>query len=111
MKELHLSAMVKRQGARATHCIESFWILAVDSRKRVSFGGILWKTTLEIEDFPLLLIVSGVMISWADCSPSLTHQQQSRLALRGRTWSWLWSFGRVFPVDIESVLFIDTFKI
>jgi hypothetical protein len=35
----------------------------VDSRKRVSFGGILWNTTLEIEDFPLLLIVSSVMIS------------------------------------------------
>ena len=48
---------------RVTHCIESFWILAVDSRKRVSFGGILWNTTLEIEDFPLLLIVSSVMIS------------------------------------------------
>lgn len=37
-----------------THCIESFWILAVDSRNKVSFGGILWKTTLEIDDFPLL---------------------------------------------------------
>lgn len=30
----------------------------VDSRNRVSLGGILWKTTLAIEDFPLLLPVS-----------------------------------------------------
>lgn len=27
---------------------------AVDSRKSVSFGGSLWKTTLEMEDLPLL---------------------------------------------------------
>lgn len=27
---------------------------AVDSRKRVSFGGSLWNTTLEIDDLPLL---------------------------------------------------------
>jgi hypothetical protein len=26
----------------------------VDSRNKVSFGGILWNTTLEIDDFPLL---------------------------------------------------------
>lgn len=38
--------------------MESFWILAVDSRNKVSFGGILWKTTLDIDDFPLLFLVS-----------------------------------------------------
>lgn len=32
----------------------SFVILVVDSKKRVELGGILWKTTLCIEDFPLL---------------------------------------------------------
>ena len=41
-----------------TYCIESFEILAVDSKNRVSFGGILWNTTLEIDDFPLLIGVS-----------------------------------------------------
>lgn len=38
--------------------MESFWMRVVDSRNRVSLGGILWKTTLAIEDFPLLLPVS-----------------------------------------------------
>jgi hypothetical protein len=27
---------------------------AVDSRNKVSFGGILWNTTLDMDDFPLL---------------------------------------------------------
>lgn len=35
--------------------MESFWMRAVDSRKSVSLGGSLWKTTLEMEDFPDLL--------------------------------------------------------
>lgn len=34
--------------------IESFWIRVVDSKKSVSVGGILWKTTLDIDDLPLL---------------------------------------------------------
>lgn len=36
------------------HAMESFWILTVDSRYNVSLGGTLWKTTLEMDDFPLL---------------------------------------------------------
>jgi hypothetical protein len=48
----------KRRGW--THAMESFWMRAVDSRKRVSFGGSLWKTTLDMDDFPLLgAVVSG----------------------------------------------------
>jgi len=62
MKELKSSEETTRKNS-TTHCIESFWILAVDSRNRVSFGGILWKTTLEIDDFPLLLMVSDAMMS------------------------------------------------
>lgn len=34
--------------------MESFWIRVVDSRNSVSVGCILWKTTLEIDDLPLL---------------------------------------------------------
>jgi hypothetical protein len=34
----------------------SFVIFVVDSRKSVAFGCILWKTTLCIEDFPLLQV-------------------------------------------------------
>lgn len=64
--EVHKRARIvngdRMKRGKATHCIESFWILAVDSRNRVSFGGILWKTTLEMDDFPLLLLVSGAMI-------------------------------------------------
>lgn len=37
--------------------MESFWILTVDSKNSVSLGGTLWKTTLEIDDFPLLQII------------------------------------------------------
>lgn len=37
-----------------TNWIESLWIRVVDSRNKVSVGGILWNTTLDIEDFPLL---------------------------------------------------------
>lgn len=37
-----------------TYAIESFWIRAVDSKNNVSLGGSLWKTTLDIEDLPLL---------------------------------------------------------
>lgn len=36
------------------YCIDSFLIVVVASRKRVSWGAILRKTTLDIEDFPLL---------------------------------------------------------
>lgn len=32
-----------------------FCIAVVASKKRVSWGAILWKTTLEMEDLPLLL--------------------------------------------------------
>ena len=56
--------------------MESFWILAVDSRNKVSFGGILWKTTLEIDDFPLLLSVSpvskAVVVRLTFVDPSIT---------------------------------------
>lgn len=38
--------------------MESFCIRAVDSRKRVSLGGSLWKTTFDIDDLPLLDDVS-----------------------------------------------------
>lgn len=41
--------------------MESFCIRVVDSRKRVSVGGILWKTTLEIEDLPLLLRINFLL--------------------------------------------------
>lgn len=33
----------------------SFFIVVVASKNNVSFGAILWKTTLEIEDLPLLV--------------------------------------------------------
>ena len=39
---------------KVTYCIDSFLILVVVSRYNVSLGGNLWKTTLEIEDLPLL---------------------------------------------------------
>ncbi len=32
-----------------------FWIAVVASRNKVSWGAILWKTTFEMEDLPLLL--------------------------------------------------------
>jgi hypothetical protein len=50
-----------------THSIVSFWIRVVDSRKRVSWGCILWKTTLVIEDLPLLLwfLVKEIVLSKA----------------------------------------------
>lgn len=42
----------------SAYWMESFWIRVVDSRKRVSLGGILWKTTLAMEDLPLLRCVN-----------------------------------------------------
>lgn len=55
----------------------------VDSRNKVSCGGILWKTTLVMDDFPLLLSVSGLLqVNWKLLDlPSLAHQQQARLVL------------------------------
>jgi hypothetical protein len=85
---------------------------AVDSRNSVSFGGILWKTTLEIDDFPLLFRVSTTVVKSGEFRiPSLTHQQQSRLAFRSRTGSWSGSLRSIFLLHIEAILFIDTFKI
>ena len=63
IKELHLSARVRGKEC-STYCIESFCILAVDSRNKVSFGGILWKTTLDIEDLPLLFSQRNPKIRW-----------------------------------------------
>lgn len=51
----------------------SFVIFVVDSRKRVKFGCILWKTTLCIEDFPLLQVNSGENTEL----PSISEQQKS----------------------------------
>ena len=42
-----------RRGGGA-HCMASFLMDVVASMKRVSVGAILWKTTLEMEDLPLL---------------------------------------------------------
>lgn len=36
--------------------MESFCILTVDSKNKVSVGGTLWNTTLEMDDLPLLLL-------------------------------------------------------
>ena len=57
---------VVRSEVDHTHCMESLCILAVDSKNKVSFGGILWNTTLEIDDFPLLLIISASPILMCD---------------------------------------------
>jgi hypothetical protein len=71
----------------------SFCIRAVDSRNNVSFGASLWKTTLEIDDFPLLssahqsirLRFASLRLDAAQVdSPSLAHQQQTRLSLLQR---------------------------
>ena len=54
----------------------SFCIRAVDSRNRVSVGGSLWKTTLEIDDLPLLhcLLNATSTHEAKDCDiPSLAH--------------------------------------
>jgi hypothetical protein len=40
----------------------SFVILVVDSRKRVSFGCILWNTTRCIDDFPLLQMSACLLV-------------------------------------------------
>jgi hypothetical protein len=63
-----------------------------------------------MEDFPLLLLVSAVMMLAIQNSPSLTHQQQSRLASCGGTWSRRGSLCSINFGDIGSVLFMDTFK-
>lgn len=48
-----------------THCMDSFLIRVVVSKYSVSLGGNLWKTTLEIDDLPLL---------YQDQPGSLTHR-------------------------------------
>lgn len=109
MKELTVSAGLI--GGVRTYCMESFCILAVDSRNKVSFGGILWNTTLDIDDFPLLIIFSKFKSSRTNTVPSLTHQQQPRLSLRCKSRSRSWRSGHIFLLSIKPVLFIDTFKI
>ena len=37
-----------------TYCMDSFLIRVVVSRYNVSLGAILWNTTLDMDDFPLL---------------------------------------------------------
>jgi len=86
---------------RETHCIESFWIRAVDSRNSVSFGGILWNTTLEMDDFPLLLLVSDAIISgvakltFADPSTAISaclsrrHLEQAQEPSQGQSFGHL----------------------
>ena len=48
------------------------WILFVDSRKRVSWGDILWKTTFWMLDLPLLLVpikkIRDLLLSLANAS-------------------------------------------
>lgn len=65
--------------------MDSFLILYVVSRYSVSLGGSLWKTTLDIDDLPLLYLqVSRCRVNAArSVSPPLTHEQQSRLAVSG----------------------------
>jgi len=46
--------MICEERGDKAYCMESFWIRVVDSKKSVSLAGILWKTTLEIDDLPLL---------------------------------------------------------
>ena len=67
-----------------THCMASFLMAVVASMKRVSVGAILWKTTLEMDDLPLLYF--GVSRdswylhqheSWG--VPFLAHQKKTRL--------------------------------
>jgi hypothetical protein len=55
MKELLRESVGEGEGIEDTHCIGSFWMRVVDSRNKVSVGGILWNTTEAIDDFPLLL--------------------------------------------------------
>jgi len=57
MKELSFLLVERPRAAdeySTPHVIASFWIWAVDSRNSVSLGGSLWKTTLDIDDLPLL---------------------------------------------------------
>lgn len=42
----------------------SFLMAVVASIKRVSVGAILWKTTLEMEDLPLLCLMELVLQFW-----------------------------------------------
>jgi hypothetical protein len=67
-----------------TYCIDSFLILYVVSRNSVSLGGSLWKTTLDIDDLPLLKPESAHEHAkkWIQ-SPPLPHEQQSWLAISG----------------------------
>lgn len=59
----------------------------VVSRYNVSLGGSLWKTTLDMEDLPLLHGVHGsvwnIYATHTDCRdiPPLAHEQQSRFAI------------------------------
>ena len=64
--------------------MESFWIRAVDSRNKVSFGGSLWKTTLEMDDLPLL---------WAEVSDHNALKYRALTYLR-----WPISNRRGFPL-------------
>lgn len=65
--------------------MDSFLIRVVVSRYSVSLGGSLWKTTLEMDDLPLLQRVSDVRREAGSAShaPSLAHEQQTRLAIAG----------------------------
>jgi hypothetical protein len=62
----------------------SFWTRAVDSRNNVSLGGSLWKTTLDIDDFPLLpgmSIIQTVKNKPHILTPSLTSSDPSTITL------------------------------
>lgn len=100
-----------------THAMESFWIRAVDSRYKVSLGGSLWNTTLDIEDFPLLVPRSAsatppsAYASESD-SPSLTHQEESGLAFGRRAPAqWFRFSGPILLLLALPILFKQTFEI
>lgn len=67
--------LVKRQ---YTYCADDSSGRVVVSRYSVSDGGIFWKTTPEIDDFPLLFawfVTCAFTRIWI-CVPSLTHEHQ-----------------------------------
>ena len=67
IKELKIS-----HKSRKEYFILSLVILVVDSKKSVSFGCILWKTTLCIDDFPLLRLSAIARLYF---SPPISKQQ------------------------------------
>ena len=72
-----------------TYCIASLVMRAVDSRKSVSVGGILWKTTLEMEDLPDLggcTQIQSLSKGSIENIHLLAHEQQPRLLVVPSVW-------------------------